>query len=204
MSALDTVRRKSITFGNPCAGIKGFQESGRDVYIEDRIYNAVWEVAERGLQDAMDIAYLSAQRKGDLLDFKRADLKDGHLPVEQNKTGKKLRIAVEGQLAIVVNRINSRKVAGVALICNDKGERMTEFMLRGAFDRARAAASAAHPELAEEIRNFQFRDLRAKAATDKDDAHGLGAAQDQLGHTTAAMTAHYVRHRRGKIVTPTK
>jgi len=152
----------------------------------------------------MDIAYLSAQRKGDLLGFKRSDLKDGHLPVEQNKTGKKIRISVEGQLEAVVNRINSRKVAGIALLCNDKGERMTEFMLRGAFDRARAAAIAAHPQLQHEIKNFQFRDLRAKAATDKDDAEGLGAAQDQLGHTTPAITAHYVRHRRGKIVKPTK
>ncbi|WP_195763442.1 hypothetical protein [Duganella guangzhouensis] len=61
---------------------------------------------------------------------------------------------------------------------------MTEFMLRGAFDRARAAAIVAHPELGQEIKNFQFRDLRAKATTDKDDAEGLGAAQDQLGHTT--------------------
>lgn len=54
--------------------------------------------------------------------------------------------------------------------------------------------------MAEESKNFQFRDLRAKAATDKDDAEGLGPAQDQLGHTTPAMTAHYVRHRRGEIV----
>jgi integrase len=198
-------RNKGFTkLPNPCAGIKGFVEDGRNVYIEDQIYNAVWAVAEQGLQDAMDIAYLSAQRKGDLLEFKRTDLKDGHLPVEQNKTGKKLRISVEGQLAVVVNRINSRKVAGIALISNDKGERMTEYMLRGAFDRARVKAIEAHPELAEEIKNFQFRDLRAKAATDKDDIDGLAAAQDQLGHTTPAMTAHYVRHRRGKIVKPTK
>jgi integrase len=152
----------------------------------------------------MDIAYLSAQRKGDLLDFNRADLKDGHLPVEQNKTGKRLRISVEGQLAEVVERINGRKVTGIALICNEKGERMTEFMLRGAFDRARVAAGARHPELAQEIKKFQFRDLRAKAATDKEESQGIAAAQDQLGHTTSTMTAHYVRHRRGKLVTPKK
>lgn len=198
-------RNKGYTkLTNPCAGIKGFKEDGRKIYIDDKIYSVVWEAAEQGLRDAMDIAYLSAQRKGDLLDFNRADLKDGHLPVEQNKTGKRLRISVTGQLADVVERINSRKVTGIALICNEKGERMTSFMLRGAFDRARAAAIEKHPGLAEDIKNFQFRDLRAKAATDKEEAQGMTAAQDQLGHTTSAMTAHYVRHRRGKLVTPTK
>ncbi|MRW88888.1 hypothetical protein GJ699_02705 [Duganella sp. FT80W] len=106
-------RNKGLTkLPNPCAGIKGFQEEGRDVYIEDHIYNAVWAVADQGLQDAMDIAYLSAQRKGDLLDFNRSDLKDGHLPVEQNKTGKKIRIAVEGQLEAVVTESTAARWPG--------------------------------------------------------------------------------------------
>lgn len=95
-------------------------------------------------------------------------------------------------------------VAGIALVCNDKGERMTDYMLRGAFDRARLAAAAAHPCMAKDIEAFQFRDLRAKAGTDKEEKDGMDAAQAQLGHSTAAMTAHYVRHRRGKLVKPTK
>ena len=32
----------------------------------------------------------------------------------------------------------------------------------------------------------------------------MQAAQDQLGHTAPMMTAQYVRHRRGKLVKPTK
>ncbi|RFP32465.1 tyrosine-type recombinase/integrase [Duganella sp. BJB476] len=192
------------TLPNPCAGIRGFRELGRDAYTDDAVYDAVWWVADQGLQDAMDIAYLSAQRKADVLKFDRTDLKDDQLTVVQNKTGKRLRVSVEGQLAAVVERINRRKVTGLALVCNEKGERMTEFMLRGAFDRAREAAATARPELAEAIRAFQFRDLRAKAATDKEERSGMIAAQDQLGHTTTTMTAHYVRNRRGKLVKPTK
>lgn len=189
---------------NPCAGIKGFRELGRDAYTDDAVYDAVWQVAEQGLRDAMDIAYLSAQRKADVLKFDRTDLKDEQLTVVQNKTGKRLRVAVKGQLAEVIERINRRKVTGLALVCNEKGERMTEFMLRGAFDRARHAAALAKPELAEGIKAFQFRDLRAKAATDKEEQSGMIAAQDQLGHTTTTMTAHYVRNRRGKLVDPTR
>lgn len=103
-----------------------------------------------------------------------------------------------------MDRIKARKIAGTKLLTNEKGQPLSEFELRGAFDRARLRAATAHPELAEEIRKFQFRDLRAKAGTDTEESSGMEAAQSQLGHTTQAMTAQYVRHRLGKLVKPTK
>lgn len=90
------------------------------------------------------------------------------------------------------------------LLNNERGQPLTYYMLRGAFDRARNLAKEKYPHLADEIAKFQFRDLRAKAATDKEDTKGIHAAQAQLGHTTMTMTAHYVRHRKGKLVDPTK
>lgn len=55
------------------------------------------------------------------------------------------------------------------------------------------------------IEGLQFRDLRAKAATDKADSAGdIREAQRQLGHTTVAMTEHYRRQRRGQKTTPTR
>ena len=51
---------------------------------------------------------------------------------------------------------------------------------------------------------FQFRDLRAKAATDKADAQDMRQAQRQLGHASVVMTEAYVRARRGDKVTPTR
>ena len=54
------------------------------------------------------------------------------------------------------------------------------------------------------IRAFQFRDLRAKAGADTEETRGMAAAKDQLGHSSEVMTAHYVCHRRGKLVKPTK
>ncbi|MBE0268443.1 tyrosine-type recombinase/integrase, partial [Xylella fastidiosa subsp. multiplex] len=51
----------------------------------------------------------------------------------------------------------------------------------------------------------QFRDLRAKAATDKADLAGdMRQAQAQLGHASVTMTEHYVRKRKGAKVTPTR
>lgn len=100
--------------------------------------------------------------------------------------------------------MKERKIRSLALINDMAGTPLTKYQLRGAFDRAREAAAEAHPELEKDIRRFQFRDLRAKAGTDTEDALGIGAAQAQLGHSTAEMTRQYVGHRRGKLVKPTK
>ncbi|MGH8489275.1 MAG: tyrosine-type recombinase/integrase [Gammaproteobacteria bacterium] len=62
------------------------------------------------------------------------------------------------------------------------------------FDKARAVAGV----------SFQFRDLRAKAGTDKANAKDLREAQKQLGHETIQMTEHYVPNRLGEKVEPTK
>lgn len=75
---------------------------------------------------------------------------------------------------------------------------MTRDALRGHFDRAREAAG-----ISKEL--FQFRDLRAKAGTDKAESSGdIRQAQKQLGHSNITMTETYIRERKGSKVTPTK
>jgi integrase len=81
---------------------------------------------------------------------------------------------------------------------------MNASTLRSLFTRARDIAIKAYPELANGIKEFQFRDLQAKAGTDKEEIDGISAAQDQQGHATATMTEHYVRHCSGRLVKPTK
>ncbi|MDH0702126.1 tyrosine-type recombinase/integrase [Pseudomonas toyotomiensis] len=187
---------------NPCSGVKGNKESGRDVYIEDALYFAVYEHAEVGLRDAMDLAYLTAQRPSDTLRMDERDIKDGKLAVRQNKTGAKRRIEIIGELETLLERIKARKaghkVRSTRLIVDESGKVMTASMLRGRFDRARALAGIPKAE-------FQFRDLRAKAGTDKAESSGdILKVRDQLGHTTVVMTENYIRERKGKVVTPTR
>lgn len=51
---------------------------------------------------------------------------------------------------------------------------------------------------------LQFRDLRAKAATDKEEVTGsIREVQRQLGHATVRMTEHYARNLVGAMVEPT-
>lgn len=193
---------------NPCSGIKGFSEPGRDIYIEDEILEAVWQAGDQALRDALDLAYLTGQRPADVLEMSETDVIDDVLAVEQGKTGKKLRIEVTGALAALMERIKARKqgykVHTLKLICTETGRPVNSEMLRWRFDRAREKAAKASPALAAAIRAFQFRDLRAKAGTDKAESAGIQQAQAQLGHTSVVMTEHYVRDRKGDRVKPTK
>ena len=94
---------------NPCTGIKGHKETGREVYVEDQDYKKLWEAASAPLRDAMDLAYLTGQRPSDVLRMSETEIRDGVLVLTQAKTKKKLRIAVTGELAQVIARIRSRK-----------------------------------------------------------------------------------------------
>ena len=187
---------------NPCAGIKGYSEKGRkDIYIEDNAFAAVHKTASQPLRDAMDLAYLTGQRPTDVLNMTESDLRDGLLHLTQGKTKTKLRISIEGELKILIDRILARKsghkVRSLYMIVDDNGQRFTYSMLRLHFDNAREAAGV-------DKGKFQFRDLRAKAATDKTESSDIRQAQKQLGHSTVTMTEHYVRGRRGEKVSPTK
>jgi integrase len=174
---------------NPCAGVKGHRETGRDRYVTDAEYLAVWNAADTALRDAMDLALLTGQRPADVLKMDRADIRDGALWVTQNKTGKKLRIQIIGELAEVVARIEAKPGKGPALIQDNQGGRLSYFAMRSRFEKARQAAGV----------HFQFRDLRAKAATDTGD---LALAQRLLGHKTRDMTEQYTRDRIGETVAP--
>ena len=185
---------------NPCAGIKGYKEEGRDVYLEDVEYQRVWDAADVCLRDAMDLAYLTGQRPADTLRMSEMDVRDGVLHVQQGKTGAKVRIAVDGELVALLDRIRARKagykVFNTRFVVNEYGRAIGVNAMSRRWKKACDAAG---------VEGVQFRDLRAKAGTDKTESAGdIRQAQKQLGHSSVVMTEHYVRNRRGHKVTPTR
>jgi integrase len=176
---------------NPCIGIKGFKEKPRDRYVSDQEYAAVWEVAHSTVQDAMDLALCTGQRPADVLKIEVGHIVDGYLLISQNKTGKKLRISIAGELQDVILRImgKPRDPVNKSLLQDSDGQSLTYFALRSRFDKAREKAGV----------SFQFRDLRAKAATDTND---LAHAQKLLGHKNRTTTELYTRDRVGEVVRP--
>jgi integrase len=176
---------------NPCQGVKGFRETGRDRYITDEEFAAVKAVAHFTVVDAMELALLTGQRPADVLKFKRTDIRDGALWITQNKTGARLGIEITGELAAVITRINAhpKNAISVYLIQDENGQPLTQGALRSRFNKARALSKV----------DFQFRDIRGKAATD---TGNLAHSQKLLGHKNREMTEHYVKARLGERVKP--
>jgi len=139
----------------------------------------------------MDLALCTGQRPADVLKIVVGAIADGKLSIAQNKTGKKLRISIEGDLADVVKRImdKPRNAINPALLQDPGGQRLTYFALRSRFDKARETAGV----------SFQFKDLRAKSTTDTED---LAHAQSLLGHKNRSTTKIYTTERRGDLVAP--
>ena len=176
---------------NPCQGVKGFKESGRSRHITDAEFDQVKAQAHFTVVDAMDLALLTGQRPADVLKLKRTDIRDGALWIVQNKTGARLGIEITGELAATITRINARprKAISTYIIPDENGQSLTQCALRSRFDKARMLAKV----------DFQFRDIRAKAATDTGD---LAHSQILLGHKNREMTEHYVKSRIGERVRP--
>ena len=176
---------------NPCQGVKGFKETGRSRYITDTEFDKVKAQAHFTVADAMDMALLTGQRPADVLKLKRTDIRDGALWIMQNKTGARLGIEITGELAATIARINERprKAISAYIIQDENGQPLTQCALRSRFDKARTLAKV----------DFQFRDIRAKAATDTGD---LAHSQKLLAHKNREMTEHYVKARIGERVKP--
>lgn len=196
---------------NPVRGVRKNREAPRSYYASPEVWAAVQACSGEDLRAAMDLAYLSGQRPGDVLRMTVRDIVDDTLAVSQGKTGKRIRIRLADEdgrrteLGCVIDRILGRKVTSLYLVATEAGRRMTAGMLRLRFVAARdAAASAAEQAgdacLASSIRQFQFRDARPKAASEIAD---LAQAAELLGHSDKQLT-RTVYTRIGKLVKPTR
>lgn len=183
---------------NPCHGVsfshaerKSLETGKRTRYVSDAEFAEVYAKGDEILQDAMDLAVLTGQRPSDLLKACRQDIREGVLWITQQKTGAKVGIRVEGELQRVLQRILARPkaVSSVYLIADKRGQRVQYNALNDRFRKARGSA------------DWQFRDLRAKVASDHVD---LKHAQQLLGHTNEQTTASVYRRTKGAIVSPLK
>jgi len=179
---------------NPCAGIKFskaerkvYGTGKRTVYVTDDEFRETYAKADDIVRDGMDLALLTGQRISDILKARRQDISEGVLWVAQEKTGKRLGIKVEGELHRVLERVlgRQRDVPSMYLLCDRRGQRITYAAFYARFRKTGAA--------------WQFRDIRAKAATDSPD---LKRAQMLLGHESEQTTAGVYRRSRGEVVAP--
>ncbi|AJX32619.1 tyrosine-type recombinase/integrase [Burkholderia oklahomensis] len=180
-----------MTIANPCAGVRGKKETGRqDILIDDELYASVYAVADEPLRNAMDLADLCAQRPADILGVQRSNIVKGNLIFRTRKTRAFVTIQITGELAKLIERLlawrGSKVDVSPYLLRDEEGYPLTKGQLRSRFDKAREKAGINKAK-------FQFRDLRARGVTHKTIDEGLEAGQRLAGHSGPGMTARYVR-----------
>lgn len=182
----------------PSKGVKKYKEQPRDVYVEDYIYELLYRYGAQDLQDAMRMAMMLGQRPSDMLKIHTGHIHNGILNIKQNKTSNPLRFKVTESLQEIITR---RAPHGGYLFLNKRKRKMNISNLEYRYNKARDIAIQKHAEHAEELAQAQFRDLRAKSATDKSLVSSEEAAQKLLGHSNVNMTKR-VYIRRSKEIDP--
>lgn len=183
---------------SPSVGIKRYAMPKRDVYIEDYLLDKLREFADQQMKDILDVAYLIGQRPVDLCNIHRSHITDGVLHITQQKTGAKVRFQISGKLKEIIDRRLQNSTQW--LFQNKWGRKLTPASLTDYFIDLRQKAINKYPELKDELKKVQFRDLRAKAATDIYLNQNIENAQKHLGHTDAKMTKRYIR--KDKLLKP--
>lgn len=182
-----TAFKKGVRWGlcdyNPARDIERFEEAKRDRYITDEEYLRIRTAAPAWLRLIIDMCYLTAQRIGDVLHIKQADITPDGISFQQQKGKKRLIVESSPELNDLVREARaSSKIAGIYLFAKSHSYPRHYSTVRRRWVEACGAAG---------VDNAVMHDLRAKALTDAD-AAGMDA-QKLAGHSSRGMTERYLR-----------
>ena len=182
--------RQGVIAVNPCQGAKPETpvKTRRDRLISDAEFAAIRAAAPPLLQVAMDLAFCTSLRPGDLCRLRFSDIETG---IKTRKTGVWLHFERTDDLTAILDAAKALQGSvAVLTVLSERGRPITVRRLRSLWDAACAAAG---------VECAQFRDLRARSASAEPET-----AQKRLGHTTPQMTKTYLRGRQVIHVTPLK
>ncbi|AEJ02213.1 integrase family protein [Nitrosomonas sp. Is79A3] len=159
--------RWGIVDANPCKGVARNKETPRDRFITDAELASFSEYAistgETGrlLAEVARLAYLTGQRRGDLLKLRLDQITDDGILIIQGKTRAKVLIQWTVSLRDCVSKLRAspRPVQGMFLICTKKGQPYADAGFKSVWGNVMSAWC----DLGNE--RFTFHDLRAKAIT---------------------------------------
>lgn len=186
---------------NPCRNVKRLPEKPKEIYVEDKVYYAVYKIADEFMQCYMDFLYLSCQRVSDprkiLLPKDENDL----IKMQQAKTGKKLEFEWREKFRACVDRIRRlpRKISSVYLFCKRNGQPYTYWGIASKWRRL--MDRAIEDKVITEEERFALMDLRPKGLTDLAIKDNLDVASDTAGHSNRGFTER-VYLRKHKLVKP--
>lgn len=191
--AFDLAIRQGIARTNPVLATQRNKEAKRTRYLTDAEWTAIRDAADEALKTIMDISFLTAQRIGDVLKIRLADIRpSGHLYVKQQKTGKELLIEITAELRECIDSARAKgSVRSLYLFSQANGRPWSYWAIR---DKWKAAANAAG------IEDTRLHDNRSKGITEAN-RQGLDA-QLLAGHSSQKQTDSYIRDREISVAKP--
>lgn len=173
---------------NVLRDVKRPKSKPRDRLVTEEEFASVKASAPLRVRLAMELAVITGQRQGDILDMKWADIKDMSIHIHQAKTGKRLAIEITPDLEKVLDRCYMLPNGG-----NDGGEYVLTRTMGGRF-----TSEGFRARWQETInrycrlggKRYTFHDLRALAATR---CPTIEHAMYLLGHSNISMTRRVYR-----------
>lgn len=199
MAVLSAVFEKAMRWGlidhNPTRGVRRNPERPRDRYVTAAEFDRLKDAAEPHWRAVLDLAYLTAMRRGDLITLPMNAAGDEGIAVRQSKTGRRQVFEWTPTLRATVDALKATRRAQVrpTLVAKKNGRpyRPEGFSKTWRLLRERAG-----------LLDVRFHDIRGTALTDATRAHGIGFAQALGGHHRQATTEGYVAGRRSDRVRP--
>ena len=200
LALLKHVFVKAIEWGackqHPARDVKKLPVPARTRYVEDWEYDLVYELAPERVQVAMDLAVLTALRRGDILSLQRSQVREDGLHVTIAKTvkssAKKIIIEWSDELRSVIDRAKRiRPQVRQHIVANRFGKPYTADGFSSVWGKVMDEAMTKGLE-----ERFHFHDLRAKSATDGDD---LLTSSERLGHSSPEITKRVYRRKPTRV-----
>lgn len=172
---------------NPIDNIKTRAMKQRTRIVTDAEVAAIKTAAATATRGALplaiDLALTTGQRIGDVLKMRWQDVTAEGVLVRQQKTGAALLIEWTPELRKAVEACALGDRIG-HLLKQSTGAPYRYAGIRSAWVRACIKAG---------VEDLNIHDLRGRAGVDRQQASGIEAAQDLLGHRSVTMTEAYVR-----------
>lgn len=184
---------------NPVDVVLNPKTTVRRARMSEADFWSIHEHAPRWLQNAMQLALVTGQRKSDVLAMQFEHAKDGFMWIEQQKTGAKLKVDLTTGLGTMtlqalIAQCRDKAVSRYLIhfpaetYQHKRGGKVGERALEMAFAKARDKAELVLPE---DATPTTFHEIRSLAARLHAKQSGDAFAQALLGHSSAAMTELY-------------
>lgn len=171
---------------NPCREVHRNREEHRARYITDAELAQLRKHASEQMRAVLELAYLTAARKGDLLKLMVNDDHQDGLHVRQQKTGKYQIFTWTPALRAAFDTAKRARPcqSSLYLFCTKRGAPHSVSGFNSMWRRLKTRAG---------LPDLHFHDLRAKSVTDAKNRYGRDFAQALAGHASGEMTERYVR-----------